>query len=31
VNAREDLVDNVCRALAEGIRALGPSVPEGGG
>ncbi len=31
VNAREDLVDNVCRALAEGIRSLGPSVPEGGG
>jgi hypothetical protein len=24
VNAREDLVDNVCRAIAEGIRALGP-------
>ncbi len=24
VNAREDLVDNVCRAIAEGIRALAP-------
>jgi hypothetical protein len=26
VNAREDLVDNVCRAIADGIRALGPEV-----
>lgn len=26
VNAREDLVDNVCRAIAEGIRALGPEI-----
>jgi hypothetical protein len=31
VNAREDLVDNVCRAIADGIRALGPEIlpPEG--
>jgi hypothetical protein len=28
VNAREDLVDNVCRAIAEGLRAL---APEGAG
>lgn len=27
VNAREDLVDNVCRAIAEGIRALAPEAP----
>lgn len=27
VNAREDLVDNVCRAIVEGIRALGPELP----
>ncbi|WP_242342474.1 hypothetical protein [Anaeromyxobacter terrae] len=27
VNAREDLVDNVCRAIAEGIRALAPQAP----
>ncbi|HSD19948.1 MAG TPA: hypothetical protein VLC54_07920 [Anaeromyxobacter sp.] len=27
VNAREDLVDNVCRAIAEGIRALAPPAP----
>jgi hypothetical protein len=27
VNAREDLVDNVCRALAEGLRALAPPAP----
>lgn len=26
VNAREDLVDNLCRAIAEGIRALGPDI-----
>jgi hypothetical protein len=26
VNAREDLVDNVCRAIAEGIRARGPAI-----
>lgn len=26
VNAREDLVDNVCRAVAEGFRALGPEI-----
>jgi hypothetical protein len=26
VNAREDLVENVCRAVAEGIRALGPEI-----
>jgi hypothetical protein len=26
VNAREDLVDNVCRAIAEGFRALGPEI-----
>jgi len=35
VNAREDLVENVCRAVAEGIRALAPEVPglpvSGGG
>jgi hypothetical protein len=30
VNAREDLVENVCRAIAEGLRALGPEiVPHG--
>ena len=27
VNAREDLVDNVCRAIAEGLRALAPPAP----
>ncbi len=27
VNAREDLVENVCRALAEGLRALAPPPP----
>lgn len=27
VNAREDLIDNVCRAVAEGIRALAPEIP----
>lgn len=27
VNAREDLVDNVCRAIAEGMRALAPPPP----
>jgi hypothetical protein len=27
VNAREDLVENVCRAIAEGLRALAPDVP----
>jgi hypothetical protein len=27
VNAREDLVENVCRAVAEGLRALGPEPP----
>jgi hypothetical protein len=27
VNAREDLVDNVCRAIAEGLRALAPEAP----
>lgn len=27
VNARQDLVENVCRALAEGLRALAPPVP----
>jgi len=27
VNAREDLVDNVCRAIAEGLRALAPGAP----
>jgi hypothetical protein len=26
VNAREDLLDNVCRAVAEGIRALAPGI-----
>lgn len=26
VNAREDLVENVCRAVAEGFRALGPEI-----
>ncbi len=26
VNAREDLMDNVCRAIAEGFRALGPAI-----
>jgi hypothetical protein len=26
VNAREDLVDSVCRAVAEGFRALGPEI-----
>jgi hypothetical protein len=31
VNAREDLVDNVCRAIAEGIRALAPSFELGQG
>jgi hypothetical protein len=27
VNAREDLVENVCRAIAEGLRALAPAPP----
>lgn len=27
VNAREDLVENVCRAIAEGLRALAPPMP----
>jgi hypothetical protein len=27
VNSREDLVENVCRAIAEGLRALAPPVP----
>jgi len=27
VNAKEDLVDNVCRAVAEGLRALAPEPP----
>ncbi len=27
VNAKEDLIDNVCRALAEGLLALGPDLP----
>ncbi|HEY6002538.1 MAG TPA: hypothetical protein VIV57_06665, partial [Anaeromyxobacter sp.] len=27
VNAREDLVENVCRAIAEGLRALAPEPP----
>jgi hypothetical protein len=27
VNAREDLVENVCRAIAEGLRALAPDGP----
>jgi hypothetical protein len=27
VNAKEDLVDNVCRAIAEGLRALAPEPP----
>jgi hypothetical protein len=27
VNAREDLVENVCRAVAEGLRALAPPTP----
>lgn len=27
VNAREDLVENVCRAIAEGLRALSPEEP----
>jgi hypothetical protein len=27
VNAREDLVENVCRAIAEGLRALAPAGP----
>ncbi len=27
VNAREDLLDNVCRAIAEGLRALAPPAP----
>ncbi len=26
VNAREDLVENVCRAIAEGFRPLGPAI-----
>jgi hypothetical protein len=26
VNAREDLAENVCRAIADGIRALGPEI-----
>jgi hypothetical protein len=26
VNAREDLMDNVCRSIAEGFRALGPAI-----
>lgn len=30
VNAREDLADNVCRAIAEGLRALAPPVLEAG-
>ncbi len=29
VNAREDLADNVCRAIAEGIRALAPELGQG--
>jgi hypothetical protein len=29
VNAREDLVENVCRAIAEGLRALAPRPPVG--
>jgi hypothetical protein len=29
VNAREDLVENVCRAVAEGIRSLAPEIPGG--
>ncbi len=27
VNAREDLIDNVCRAIAEGLSALAPEPP----
>ena len=27
VNAKEDLVENVCRAIAEGLRALAPPYP----
>lgn len=27
VNAKEELIENVCRALAEGLRALGPPAP----
>ena len=27
VNAKEDLIDNVCRAVAEGLRALAPEAP----
>ena len=27
VNAREDLIENVCRAIAEGLRALAPAAP----
>jgi hypothetical protein len=27
VTAREDLVENVCRAIAEGLRALAPPAP----
>jgi hypothetical protein len=30
VNAKEDLVDNVCRAIAEGLRALAPEAPVPG-
>lgn len=29
VNAREDLVENVCRAVAEGFRALAPPIVQG--
>jgi hypothetical protein len=28
VNAREDLVENVCRAIAEGFRTLGPEIVD---
>jgi hypothetical protein len=27
VSAKEDLVENACRAVAEGLRALGPPPP----
>jgi hypothetical protein len=27
-NARQDLVENLCRAIAEGFRARGPEGPE---
>jgi hypothetical protein len=30
VNAREDLADNVCRAVAEGLRALAPEIVPSG-